>query len=135
MKNSVISLVVIALCCLAGCYRSTPNIEEQDNINQSSIPVAVETIDSATESHNRTLIANALLLDEGARSVNFILKSFVAIEAGKLQSAELVQENGENMLDIISESQHKYRIFLSGNNTVEAIKDITTGEWLITSEK
>ena len=56
-------------------------------------------------------------------------------KAGRIQSADLTQENGEDVLDITTKEGRCLRIYLSSGDNPEAIKDISTGEWLVTSSR
>ena len=135
MKTRLIGLVAAILFCLSGCG--------SENVAAGATPVpaseradrtvASETEESDMESQNRAIIAEALEIDESARNIRFILNCLNTINAGKIEKAEATEENGEKSLDLLTENHKRYRIYLSGNLTVEAVKNRDTGEWLIQS--
>lgn len=139
MKECIIALALAAICCLNACgSKGTAKELENTPDNQSNMNTAAavtEAEESEMEINNRTLIANALGVDENARNMRFIMNSLKAINVGWIQTAELTQENGEDVLDITTKDQMNYRIYLSSSKKVDAIKDLSSGEWLITSER
>ncbi len=139
MKKTIIALTLAALCLFSACG-SRENAAKQENVpdDQSNISVESDMMESEVsevERSNRAIIADALGADENARSIRFIMNSLNTINVGRIQSAELTQENGEAVLDLITEDQKNYRIYLTGSKKVDSIKDLTTGEWLITSDR
>ena len=76
-----------------------------------------------------------LEIQENHRSLRFILSSLNTISAGQIQSVELVEDNGEKVLNLVSEDGTNYQIYLSKSGNVEAVKNTDTGEWMIQSER
>lgn len=139
MRKCIIALALAAICCLNACS-SKDTAKELENApnnqsNMNTAAVVTEAEESEMEVNNRTLIANALGIDENARNMRFIMNSLKAINVGWIQTAELTQENGGDVLDITTKDQMNYRIYLSSSKKVDAIKDLSSGEWLITSER
>lgn len=81
------------------------------------------------EASNRTIIAEALGVDENNRNI------LDTICAGKIQSAEATEVDGEKVLNLVAEDGTDYRIFLSGSGSVEAVENLATGEWPIQSNR
>lgn len=84
---------------------------------------------------NRTLIAGALGVEEDSRNIRFILSSLNTVGAGQIQSAEVTEEDGEKVIKVVAEDGIDYQIYLSESGSVEAVKNLTTGEWPIQSER
>lgn len=82
---------------------------------------------------------NSIILDLVGRYKAFkkagVEASLESIGVSRVIDANLAEENGESVLDLIADNQKKYRIYMSENGNVEAIKCPDTGEWLIKSEK
>ena len=85
--------------------------------------------------NNRAIIAEALGIDEGSRNIRFILKTLDTIGAGQIKSAEAGMDGGDSYLDITAEDDTVYRIYLTGSGSVDAVKNMDTGEWPIKSER
>ena len=90
---------------------------------------------SGTENWNRSVIADALGEKEESKSVRTVMAGLETIGIGKIQSASLIQENGEDVLIVDTESGETYRVYLTGGKTMDAVQSGSTGEWLITSER
>ncbi len=156
MKKAVIIFEIIALCCLSACGNTTAgragsqsdvsagtttgSIDSEIGDSESVESINTDTYndseeDSEVTAVNRTIIANALKIDESSRNIRFILNCLTTIGAGKIQKAELVEEKNEKMLDIVAEDSTIYRIFLSSGGSVDAVKNCTTGDWPIQSTR
>jgi len=81
------------------------------------------------------MIANALNIDADSRSIRFIVNSLDAINVGTIRSAEIEESDGEKVLNIINEEDVSYSVYLSDSQKVEAIKNVTTGEWVMKSDR
>ena len=67
------------------------------------------------------------------------IKRFVAclntLRTDRLQSAILEEINGEVVLYFVAEDGTNYAMYLSKSNSVEAVQNLDTKEWPITSYK
>lgn len=139
MKKQIIAVAILIICSITACSNnSTTGDAESDGIIENGGTIVIDDEDkeeTEVEAANRTVLAGALGIDENARSIRFILNSLNAIHVGRILKAELTEENTERVLDIVAENDIIYRVYLSRNNSVEAVKDLTTGEWLIQSER
>ena len=104
------------------------------DIPQSQAQKPTEEENSVTE-ENRTIIAKALGITEDSRNIRFILNGLNAIGVGQIRQAELVQENGEDCIRLISEDATEYVVYLSRSGNIEAVQNLTTGEWPMKSER
>ncbi len=136
-RNIVATLIICVFLCACGTKATTTIEPEQANKNEADLEIStyVESEESEVEASNRTIIAEALGVEENQRNIKFILGHLNTIGVVQVTKAELAEENGEAVLDLESDNQKKYRVYLSGSGSVEAIKDLDTGEWLIKSEK
>lgn len=146
MKKCMIALVFMVLCCMSGCDDSNGKNELETIAGDVIIEeVADESVSDNNEDRdreeiemdaiNRTMIAEALGIQDNHRSIRFILSSLNTISAGQIQSVELVEDNGEKVLNLVSEDGTNYQIYLSKSGNVEAVKNTDTGEWMIQSER
>lgn len=133
MKKCIIIYMLLLLCLICACGKDTV---AQDDIGQSEQAVTVEDSDkedSEVEKNNRKIIARALHVTRFNSGLPYILNSLAVIEAGRIQSAKTTQVDGERVLDIVAEDGTEFRIYLSGSGSVDAVKNLTTGEWPIAS--
>ena len=133
-KNIAALIMMCSLLCACGSNIPAPQTTETPVINET----AVDNTKKATPemiANNRTIISNALKTDEDKRSIHFILNSLDVIGVTQITEAEVAEENGEKVLDLISDSQKRYRFYLSDSDSVEAVKDLDSGAWLIKSER
>lgn len=136
MKVHLIIVAIFIMCLFSAC--NTGNKESGSGVNNSGVSsVEAEGYDDPEVTEvsvdNRATIANALGIEENDRSIRFILAGLDAIEVGKIIQAEKLEENGETVLDIVSEDKTNYRIYLSQNGSIEAIKNTDSGEWVVES--
>lgn len=94
-----------------------------------------DNVNGDEDAFNRTIIAKALGVEENNRNIRFILSSLKTIDAGQIQSAEMAEENGEKVINLVAEDSTEYRIYLSERRSVEAVKNLVTGEWSIRSDR
>lgn len=139
MKKWVIIWILIILCCISAC--SNKSIDNADSINGiSDIADSHDAVDGDEEeievdAINRTIIAEALGVEEENRNIRFILNSLNTIGTGKVQSADATEIDGEKVINLIAEDGTEYRIYLSRRGSVEAIKNLDTGEWPVQSKR
>ena len=94
-----------------------------------------EQEETEVDEYNRKLIAEALSIPEDSRSIRFILGSLKTVGAGKLQTAEAAEENGDKYLNVLAEDGTNYAVLLSRSGSPEGVKNLDTGEWEIRSER
>lgn len=145
MKKMITVFAFIVLCWTGVCSNVKENNESEiADSNYSTNVVANESSsdDNANEDEkkmkvdaaNRTIIAKALE-EENNRNIRFILSSLKTINAGQIQSAEMAEENGEKVINLVAEDSTEYGIYLSKRGSVEAVKNLVTGEWPISSDR
>lgn len=148
MKKPLMIFTMAMLYCLCGCSREVDNglasadaADHGDSIREDSdMSGDCDAADGCKEETevdaiNRTMIAEALHIDENNRSIRFILGCLNTIGAGQIQSAESIVIEGEKTIDLIAEDGTNYRIYLSGSGSVESVKNLDTNEWPIQSER
>ena len=153
MKKWVIVISLSVLCSMSACSnRNTNNISDSgqnDVANEvSDESGSGENVNDNTEvnadgaeekmkvdANNRTIIAEAVGIEENDRTMRFILSTLDTISAGQIQSAETAEEDGEKVINLVAEDGTNYCIYLSGSGSVEAVKNLDTGEWPVKSEK
>ena len=114
-------IMVVTSLCACGNNESNPSI---------SVPDC--GFDGVTL--NESMIMDALNTDN-RDDVSTIISALDSIKAGNIISATPSTENSDKVLDIVSEDGAKYRIYLTKNLAVEAVKNMDTGDWVITSER
>lgn len=87
------------------------------------------------DANNRTIIAEAVGIEENDRKMRFILSTLNTISAGQIQSAEAVEDDGRKVINLVAEDGTNYCIYLSRSGSVEAVKNLDTGEWPVKSER
>ena len=153
MQKWVIVLALSVLCSMSACSnRNTNNISDSgqndvanevsdesgsgENVNDNTEVNADEDSEKMKiDANNRTIIAEAVGIEENDRTMRFILSTLDTISAGQIQSAETAEEDGEKVINLVAEDGTNYCIYLSGNGSVEAVKNLDTGEWPVKSEK
>ena len=153
MKKWVIVLTLSVLCSMSACSnRNVNNISDSgqnDVVNEVSDESGSDVnVDDNTEvdadgdeekmqvdANNRIIIAEAVGIEENDRKMGFILSTLDTIGAGQIQSAEAAEEDGEKVINIVAGDGTNYCIYLSGSGSVEAVKNLDTGEWVVKSER
>lgn len=149
MKKWVIVLALSVLCSMSACSnRSTNNISDSGQNGVLNESGSDKNVDDNTEvnadgdeekmqveTSNRTIIAEAVGIEENDRKMRFILSTLNTISAGQIQSAVADEENGEKVVNLVAEDGTNYCIYLSKSGSVEAVKNLDTGEWPVKSER
>ena len=140
MKKCIIAFGFIVLCCMSACQNSNEKNELETVasdmiIDEVSDELVSDNNKEEMDAINRTMIAETLGIKENHRSLRFILSSLNTISVGQIQSVELVEDNGEKVLNLVSEDGINYKIYLSKSGNVEAVQNTDTGEWMIQSER
>lgn len=102
--------------------------------NERRPPVSVTHCGFDGITLNERMIMDALNTDD-CDDISTIVSALNSVKAGNIKSATPSTENNDKVLDVVSEDGAKYRIYLTGNLTVEAVKNMDTGEWVITSSR
>ena len=89
---------------------------------------------SGVNESNRIRIAEALGVEKDSRNISFLLSCLVTIDAGRIQSAEVI-DGDEKVLKVVAEDGTEYAVYLSANGSPEAVKNLVTGEWPIQSSR
>lgn len=135
MKKLIVVFVFSVLCCLYGC-KAEDSVADSTNAESDNSTVSMPGGEGAdVYEANRSIIAHALNIDENERCLRFILNCLNTIDVGQLQEAELVTENGEKALVVVAAKKTNYQVYLTQGNSVEAVKDLDTGEWLVQSDR
>ena len=138
MKRRWIVLALLICGCLNGCGKESVNVSTQvvESAEDGSLTVSTEeSEDTDVEFDNSGIVAEALGIAEDDRKLKFILRGIDAANVGKVTEAQMGQEDGSNVLDLVSEDGVKYRVYLSGSLSVEGLKNLDTEEWLIKTEQ
>jgi hypothetical protein len=143
MKKRIIAITFTILFCMGACSKENKNsrldnigsinkitgqINFNENINGDEKKIAVNT-------NNRSMIAEALGVEENHRNIRFILNSLNTMNAGQIQSAKADEVDGSTVISLVAEDGTDYRIYLSSGGSVEAVQNLITGEWTIQSIK
>lgn len=143
MKKRIIVLAGCLIVCMSACTKNDkePAVTSREytvediTTNLSSGNGEMLKEDEDVSEKNREMIAEALEIDKDSRNIRFILGALDTIHAGKLQSVKAVDMDGEQTLEVLAEDGVSYRIYLSGNGSVNAVENLVTGEWPIQSQK
>lgn len=141
-------IMVITSLCACGHNDSEPSIKppncgfDQPPLQKSTMQDTTSALSSSdvpdittnASSINAAVVMDALNVKD-KKEVDTIINALNTISAGNIISATPSTENGEKVLDIVSENGAKYRFYLTKSLTVEAVKNTDTGEWVITSER
>ena len=93
------------------------------------------TVDEVIDAANRTMIAETMGIEEDNREIRFLLSCLNTIHAGEIKKAKLGEQNDSKVIDIVAEDDTEYRIYLSNSGSVEAVENLSTGEWPMISER
>ena len=128
--NSKITKVFLLLCALIMVVTSLCACSNNESNPSISVPDC--GFDGVTL--NERMIMDALNTNN-RDDISTIISALDSIKAGNIISATPSTENSDKVLDIVSEDGAKYRIYLTKNLAVEAVKNMDTGDWVITSER
>lgn len=132
-----IFLFVVTTVLIINVFSSCKNDNKPVNTTQAvtSSTVSQNEEDNAVDEANRALIATALSIEPDSRNIKFILNTLRTINSGKIQKAELSEDNNEKVLKIVAENGTPFSVYLTNSGSVEAVKNNKTGEWIIKSER
>lgn len=131
MKKTLTLMIVMMMCIsfLAACKKDV----KTELPEEPAETVTTAEADPDTDEHNRQVFAEAMGWAEDNRKLQFYISICNTINAGKIQSAEPGQEDIDKIIDVVSEDGTNYRFYLSGSDSIMAVKNVDTGEWPVTS--
>lgn len=139
MSKLVIMFFTLMLVGLAACgdaeaektFSTADGVIEA--VTSESDMSGIEMEDSEMDEANKALIAEALGIESDSRSMRTIISGLKTIGAGTIKSAEAGNDNGQDILIVVAEDDTQYYIHLTGSGNLDCVKNVTTGEWVITS--
>ena len=138
MKKAVIILsLVIVISGFCGCSKNkktgTRESGKLTSVTDIGKKETEKLSDEKVDAHNRTLIAEALEVDENDSCLDSTLSILHTIHAGAIQSAKFGFDDPDYVLKIVAEDGTRYQMYLSSGVYVFAVKNLDTGEWPIKS--
>ena len=75
--------------------------------------------------------------EDGGRAVRSVMTILDMIEAGQLAGAEIEdgEAEGEKVLSVYTEDETLYRIYISASGSVDAVRNMDSGEWVLRSNR
>lgn len=148
MKKTLSLLVTatILVTGLCGCKKEETKKEttkkattevttEATEESEAETTTTKEEPDEDTELHNRIILAEALGWHDNNPSLKYFIAHLRNIEAGKIQSAERFESDNDKYLKVIAEDGTEFWILLTSGDSVDAIKNVNTGEWVVQSRR
>lgn len=147
MKNKTVIIFILILCLMlpacsadsgsedivTGADTAVSGIEKQTE-QTSAEEEAIEE-NAEMSGNNKAIIAEALGVSEDSRNLRFIINTLDTIGAGQIKNAEAGTDGTGIYIDISAEDDIMYRMYLSGSGSVDAVKNMDTGEWPVRSRK
>ena len=133
-NNSIITQMKRVCIFLCALIMAVTSLCACGNNKESNLSINVPNCGFDGITLNERMIMDVLNTDN-RDDVSTIISALDSIKAGNIKGATPSTENGEKVLDIVSENGAKYRIYLTKNLAVEAVKNTDTGEWVIISER
>lgn len=139
MKYKLLIILALIMCLVLSACGSDSTAGTDTTVSVAGEQVTDENeaggeTDVMSE-NNRKIIADALKADEESRGIRFILNALETVGAGEIKNAEAGMEGEDRYLDITAEDDTLYRVYLTGSGSVDAVQNVTTGEWPIRSER
>lgn len=131
MKKRLIILTIAALISVSACSNANGNSE----IIQTEVQEDYQSTSQESDDGNRVMIAEALGVEKDSRNIRFILNGINTVGMGQLQSARMLESDGQKILSLIAEDGTEYQMYLSESGNLEAVQNLDTGEWPIQSEQ
>ena len=131
MKKTITLITVTMMCIsfLAACKK-----EEKTTLPEAPAETAATSErDPDTDEHNRQVFAEAMGWDEDTTKLQYYIGICNTIDTGKIQSAVPGQESVDKIIDVVSEDGTNYRFYLSGSDSIMAVKNVDTGDWPVMS--
>lgn len=131
MKKRLIILTIAALISVSACSNANGNSE----IIQTEVQEDYQSTSQESDDDNRAMIAEALGVEKDSRNIRFILNGINTVGMGRLQSARMLESDGQKILSLVAEDGTEYQMYLSESGNMEAVQNLDTGEWPIQSEQ
>ncbi len=128
MKKIILFAFLTVCLCLCSCKNEQKSVEKQ--------PVKkpqVKLEDNKEMKENKRLIADTLGIEDDHKLIP-IQHALVTVNAGKIRKAVQRKNDRDVYLDVVAEDGRNLRILLSKDYSLIAVKNLDTGEWLITSQ-
>ena len=143
MKKKIFTCMAMLLCLACGCKNQDNSSRESVSTTTENLSTSVDTSIASDEdvelddvqAYNKTLITDLLKLDEDDNCIYTIIDVFDTIDAGKIQSAEIGNEDGDRILKIVAENGTHFKLYLNNSNRVDAVYNENTKEWPVKSFK
>ena len=139
MKRLVVFLMTsMLLVAVAGCTNVTTDIpEESAPVETESEPTTEDESEPAVSEDeireaNTEIISDALGKNAGKGQVANLVDMTVEQNIGKLVGADYRLEDADRILYLMADDGTEYICILS-SSYVEAVKNVTTDEWIITT--
>lgn len=131
--------ILFALLMLCICLCSRKSISKSENQqpkqqNQPDRPSEIKVEDNKETRRNRRLIEGMIGQKDDDILIN-ILYALNTVNAGELSAATCSKDGPDVYLDVVAEDGRNLRLLLSQNYLLMAVKNLDTGEWLITSQR
>ena len=128
MKKNILFMLLVACICLSSCKK----VQKSDDIQPKIIQSKKEHNDE--NMNNKRLIADTLGIEDDHKLIP-IQHALVTVNAGKIRKAVQRKNERDVYLDVYTEDGRNLRILLSKDYSLIAVKNLDTGEWLITSQQ
>lgn len=126
MRKSIFIVGIIAiLCCACG---STPTYTTETFLTVTNRPSDEQPAPTMSD---REIISSALDISEDSRNIQYILNCLDELGIGSVLQADYSHE--QLTLDILTEDSVTYRFYLNSNLTVDAVENLTSGNFVIQS--
>lgn len=116
---------------------STPKLGAYDeNLDKSGSEVSEHEEVTEEEVNNRKIIADVLGIEADSSQVDITLSALHEINAGKIQSAERVEDAGAKsvqVFNLVAEDGTNYQVWLKGT-MLFGVLNLDTNEWPIASD-
>ena len=126
---SLILIATILTTGLCGCKKQQKKEETIEETKKTTIAKTNTPIYTDVEENNRTILGEAMDIDQTSHDLDDIITTLKKYKAGKIQSVKYTTD-GDRILNIIAEDGTEYLFYLNGSCYPESIKNVTTGEWL-----
>ena len=136
MKRALSFILIATLLTtgLCGCKKEKKVTEETKKKKPTETTVISHTpIYSEVETHNRELISELTGVSSTSHDLDYLIGALKKYGAGEIQSIEYVGDPSDMIFDIISEDGTEFKVYLTIYYKVEAVQNVTTGEWLMRS--
>ena len=135
MKKRILFALLMLCIYLCSCKSiSKSEYQQPKQQNQPDRPSEIKVEDNKETRRNRRLIENTIGQKDDDILIN-ILYALNTVNAGELSVATCSKDGPDVYLDVVAEDGRNLRLLLSQNYLLMAVKNLDTGEWLITSQR